>query len=43
MLIVREADSKIPADLGGDIYAFLADKADIKPIERSLAGFMEAI
>ena len=43
VLIVREADSKMPADLGGDIYAFLPDRADITPIERALAGFMEAI
>ena len=43
VLIVREAGSKMPADLGGDIYAFLPDKADIGPIERTLAGFMGAI
>ena len=29
VLIVREAGSKMPADLGGDIYASLADKDDI--------------
>jgi hypothetical protein len=43
VLIVREAGSRMPADLGGDIYAFLADKKDITPIERALAGFMGAI
>jgi CAP12/Pycsar effector protein, TIR domain len=43
VLIVRETGSKMPADLGGDIYAFLPDKADIGPIERMLAAFMEAI
>jgi Predicted nucleotide-binding protein containing TIR-like domain len=44
VLIVREAGSKMPADhLGGDIYAFLPDKADIGPIERTLDGFMGAI
>lgn len=43
VLIVREAGSKMPADLGGDIYASLPDKADIAPIERALAGFMGAI
>jgi len=43
VLIVREAGSKMPADLGGDIYAFLHDKADIGPIERTLTAFMGAI
>jgi predicted nucleotide-binding protein len=43
VLIVREAGSKMPADLGGDIYAFLPDKTDITSIERALAGFMGAI
>lgn len=43
VLFIREADSNMPADLGGDIYAFLPDKADIGPIERTLAGFMGAI
>lgn len=43
VLIIREADSKMPADLGGDIYALLPDKADITPVERALAGFMAAI
>jgi predicted nucleotide-binding protein len=43
VLIVREAGSKMPADLGGDIYASLPDKADIRPIERTLPGFMGAI
>ena len=35
VLIVREVGSKMPADLGGDIYASLPDKADIKPIEQA--------
>ena len=43
VLIVREAGSKMPADLGGDIYAALPDKADTAPIERTLAAFMSAI
>jgi hypothetical protein len=43
VLIVREAGSKMPADLGGDIYAALPDKADIAPIERTLAAFLGAI
>ena len=43
VLIVREAGSKMPADLGGDIYASLPDKADIKTIEPALTEFMKAI
>ncbi len=43
VLIVREAGSKMPADLGGDIYAALTDRNDISPIERTLAAFMGAI
>jgi predicted nucleotide-binding protein len=41
--IIREAGSKMPADLGGDIYASLPDKSDVTPIERTLAAFMGAI
>lgn len=40
VLIIREAGSKMPADLGGDIYASLKDKANIAPIEPALAAFM---
>jgi len=43
VLIVRESGSKLPADLGGDIYASLADRSDIGPIERTLNAFMGAI
>lgn len=43
VLIVREAGSKMPADLGGDIYAALMDRNDIAPIERTLAAFIGAI
>ena len=43
VLIIRESGSKMPADLGGDIYASLADKANIEPIERTLDAFMGAI
>ena len=41
VLIVREAGSKMPADLGGDIYASLTDRTDIRPYRknsRSLHG-----
>lgn len=43
VLIVRESGSKMPADLGGDIYASLANKVDITPIQRTLSAFMGAI
>ena len=43
VLIVREVGSKMPADLGGDIYASLVDKKDIAPIERTLASFLGAM
>jgi hypothetical protein len=43
VLIIREAGSKMPADLGGDIYAALPDKTNIAPIERTLFAFIEAI
>lgn len=43
VLIIRESGSKMPADLGGDIYASLTEKANIEPIERTLAAFMGAI
>jgi hypothetical protein len=50
VLIVRETNSKMPADLGGDIYASLPDRGttptdqvSIEPIERTLKAFVEAI
>lgn len=43
VLIIREAGSKMPADLGGDIYGSLPDKTDIKPIERTIEAFLRAI
>jgi len=43
VLIVREAGAKMPADLGGDIYASLGNRSDIAPIKRTLESFMAAI
>ena len=43
VLIIREAGSKMPADLGGDIYAALANRSDISPIERMLSAFIGSI
>jgi hypothetical protein len=43
VLIIRESGSKMPADLGGDIYASLPDKSNIAPIERTLFAFVGAL
>lgn len=43
VLIVREQGSKMPADLGGDIYASLKDKADLAEVERTIEAFVRAI
>lgn len=43
VLIIRESGSKMPADLGGDIYAPLKDRSSIAPIERTIAAFLNAI
>lgn len=43
VLIVRETASKMPADLGGDIYASLPDKTDISSIEDAIKSFIGAI
>ncbi|MGY3037852.1 hypothetical protein ACVIIV_007022 [Bradyrhizobium sp. USDA 4354] len=43
VLIIRESGCKLPADLGGDIYAALPTQGNIQPIERSLTAFVESI
>jgi len=43
VLIVRESGAKLPADLGGDIYAALEDKGDIDRIRPVLHRFLEAL
>lgn len=43
VLIVLENGAKMPADLGGDIYAPLTDKSDIEPIEDTVRKFIEAL
>jgi Predicted nucleotide-binding protein containing TIR-like domain len=43
VLVIRETGSKMPADLGGDIYASLADRANTGPIERTVSAFIAAI
>lgn len=41
VLIIRERDAKMPANLGGNIYAMLADKTNIAPLENRLKRFLE--
>jgi len=41
ILIIREGDTKMPADLGGHIYATVIDKSDISPIEKKIRSFIE--
>ena len=41
VLIIRETGAKMPADLGGSIYAVLADKTNITPLEARLTRFLE--
>jgi hypothetical protein len=41
VLIIRENGAKMPADLGGSIYAVLADKTNITPLEARLKRFLE--
>ncbi len=43
VLIVLENGAKMPADLGGDIYAPLDDKSDIEPIEDTVRKFVAAL
>jgi hypothetical protein len=43
VLIVLENGAKMPADLGGDIYAPLDDKSDIEPIEDTVRRFIGAL
>jgi hypothetical protein len=40
-LIVLEKGAKMPADLGGDSYAYLEDRSNIEPLERLLRRFAE--
>ena len=43
VLIIRETGAKMPADLGGDIYASLEKKMDIRPIKDSIQKFINAL
>jgi predicted nucleotide-binding protein len=43
VLIVREVGAKMPADLGGDIYASLENKEKIEAIKPSLEKFVSTL
>ena len=43
VLIVKEDGAKMPADLGGAIYAPLADRANVEPISEQLEAFVESL
>jgi len=40
VLVVREDGAKMPADLGGDVYAALADRHNIDPIKGLIKRFI---
>ena len=40
VLVIRQDGVKMPADLGGDIYAALEKKSDIRPIQDTLRKFV---
>jgi predicted nucleotide-binding protein len=40
ILVVLESGAKMPADLGGQIYASLSDRSNIEPIERRIWSFL---
>ena len=40
VLIIRKKDTKMPADLGGDIYAALDNRHNIEPIKDTLKKFV---
>jgi hypothetical protein len=41
VLIIREEGAKMPADLGGDIYASLKDRRDLSSVEGTLRQFFD--
>jgi hypothetical protein len=40
VLILRESGARMPADLGGDIYASLEDRADLASVEGAVRRFL---
>jgi hypothetical protein len=43
VLVVREVDAKMPADLGGDIYASLEERTSLASIEATVRKFFAAL
>jgi hypothetical protein len=43
VLIVREKDAKMPADLGGDIYASLDDRLNLQPVHDIVRRFFAGL
>lgn len=43
VLIVRETGAKMPADLGGDIYAPFDDRADLTGVEKTIQRFLQGL
>jgi hypothetical protein len=43
VLIIREAGAKMPADLGGDIYATLTDRTKLNPLTKILRRFVDTL
>jgi hypothetical protein len=43
VLIVREKGAKMPADLGGDIYASLDDRANLQPVQEIVRRFFAGL
>ena len=43
VLIVLEAGAKMPADLGGKVYAPLKDKSNIGPVKQAVRKFLSAM
>jgi len=41
VLIIQEKGSKMPADLGGDIYAVLENRGDTSDVKPSIRRFVE--
>jgi len=43
VLVVREVGTKLPADLGGDIYASLEDRKKLTTVKRTIRQFVEGL
>lgn len=43
VLIIRQKGARMPADLGGDIYASLEDLADLSPVKDTIRRFITSL